>query len=185
MKCPNCNIELERNICIKCGYMENGNYIEKFKKEDKYTDIRIYNEAFDEMNLNLKKWKNFILGPFYFSYRNHIITGTIIGIIAFLIFLFEIYLTNSLNFIGNIYSLIAFFNVVFYITINRILYMGFSNVICLAIDKKKINKIKEKNKNYIEKLVNHKSTGIAYILIQILIYAIIIGIIYIIKGAII
>lgn len=170
---------MKDKFCIKCGYMENGNYIEQFKKEEKYTDIRIYNENFDEMNTNQKRYLNFLLGPFYFSYRNHIITGFIIGIIEFLIYIFEMILTSALTSIGNIFTLIAFFNIIFYIVINRILYMGFSNAICLFIDKHKIMKIKRKNNNYIDKLIKHKSTSIIFILMHILLYAILIGILYI------
>ena len=121
MKCPKCNVEMDKGICIKCGYMENGNYIEQFKKDDRNTNIRIYNEDFDEMNTNQKKYLNFLLGPFYFSYRNHLITGFIIGIIAYMIYSFEVKLTNALTSIGSIYTLIAFINVILYILINRIL----------------------------------------------------------------
>lgn len=180
MRCPNCNIKMENNICIKCGYMENGNYIEKYKKDDKYTDIKIYNDSFDEMNTNQKKWLNFILGSFYFSYRNHIMSGTIIGIIAYLVFYFEMTLTSAFRSIGNIFNLIAFINITFYIVINRTLYMGFSNVICLKLDKHKIKKIKNKNENYIEKLASHKSKSIVYIFVQILIYIILISVLYLI-----
>ena len=31
MICPKCNIELEKGICLKCGYMENGEQIEQIK----------------------------------------------------------------------------------------------------------------------------------------------------------
>lgn len=177
MICPNCDIEMNKGICLKCGYMENGNYIEQYKKEDRNTDIRIYNEDFDEMNTNQKKYLNFLLGPFYFSYRNHTITGFIIGIIAFIILYFEITLTNALTGIGSIFNLIAFFNITFYIIINRVLYMGFSNVICLTVDKYKIKKIKRKNNNYIDKLVKHKSRSLTQVIIHILLYIILISII--------
>lgn len=176
MKCPNCNIEMDKGICLKCGYMENGNYIEQFKKEDKNTEIRIYNEDYDEMNTNQKKYLNFLLGPFYFSYRNHLITGFLTGIIAFLILYFEIILTQALTTIGSIFTLVAFLNITIYVIINRIFYMGFSNVICLAIDKHKIKKIKKKE-NYMDILVNHKSRSIAKIIIQVLLYIMLITII--------
>ena len=83
MVCPKCNINLDRGICLKCGYMENGEQIEQYKPNDKYTDIRIYNEDFETMNQNQKKYINLIMGPLYFSYRNHILAGTIISIISF------------------------------------------------------------------------------------------------------
>ena len=168
MKCPNCNIELDKGICIKCGYMENGNKIERFKKTEKYTDIRIYNEDFDKMNLNQTKFLNFIMGPFYFSYRNHLITGLMITLISLTILAFEIRLTGALQTIGSVFTLISFFNTIFYITINRVLYMAFSNVICIKLDNKKIEKLKQNN-NYIEKLANHKSKTILNLIINIVI----------------
>ena len=175
MICPKCNVELEKGICLKCGYMENGEQIERFKKEDKYTDIRIYNEDFEIMNQNQKKYLNLLLGPIYFSYRNHLITGTIISIISFIILYFEMQLTNYLLSIGTLCTLLAFFNITFYVLINRILYMTFSNAICLKLDQIKIKGIKSKNKDYIPKLVIHHAKSILTLLLQIII-CIIIGI---------
>ena len=180
MNCPNCNIEMNKGICLKCGYMENGNYIERFKKDDRNTDIRIYNEDYDEMNMNSKKIINLILGPLYFSYRNHLITGIIVSGLSLAILYFEILLTQSLLSLGNIFTLIAFFNTTFYILINRILYMGFSNSICLKLDRNRINKLKGKP-NYMDLLVNHKNKSIAKIIINILIYIVIISIILFLK----
>lgn len=72
MKYPRCNVELENGICLKCGFIETGQQIEKFKTNEKYTDIRIYNDDFEQMNMNENKIANFLLGPLYFSFRNHI-----------------------------------------------------------------------------------------------------------------
>lgn len=173
MICPKCNIKLEKGICLKCGYMENGEQIEQFKKEDKYTDIRIYNEDFEQMNTNQNKIVNFLLGPLYFSFRKHLIIGTIISLLAFLVLYIEIKITNYFLQIGTLCTLLAFFNITFYIIINRILYMALSNPICLALDKMKIKIIKQRNKNYIDKFVNHNAKSILTLLIQILIYIII------------
>lgn len=168
MKCPKCNIDLEKGVCLKCGYMENGNKIERFKKTEKYTDIRIYNEDFDKMNTNNNKFINFIMGPFYFSYRNHLITGLIITIISLTILAFEIRLTSELLSIGSVFTLLSFFNTIGYVTINRVLYMAFSNVICIKLDNMKIEKLKQKE-NYIDKLTNHKSKNIIALIINIII----------------
>ena len=172
MKCPRCNLELEKGICLKCGYMGNGEQIERFKKEDKYTDIRIYNDDFETMNQNQQKYLNLLLGPLYFSYRNHLIIGTIISIVFFIILYFEMKLTNYLLSIGTLCTLLAFFNITFYILINRVLYMTFSNPICIKLDNIKIKKIKKK-KNYIDKLVRHKSKSIISLILQLVIYIII------------
>ena len=174
MICPRCKIEMNKGICLKCGYMENGNQIERYKHQEKYDDIRIYNEDFDEMNTNEKKYLNFLLGPIYFSYRNHLLVGTIITIISLIILKIEMSLTNSLLSIGGLADLFAFINIVIYITINRILYMSFSNILCIKLDNLKIKNIKKQNKDYMNILVKHNSKSIISTVIQI---AIIIAII--------
>lgn len=166
--CPNCKIKMNKGICLKCGYMENGNQIKQYKKQKRFDDIRIYNEDFDEMNTNEKKYINFILGPIYFSYRNHLVVGTIISIISILIYHLEMTLTNSLLSIGGLADLFAFINIVIYITINRILYMSFSNIICIKLDNIKISKIK-REKNYMQKLVKHNSKSVISVITQIII----------------
>lgn len=173
MKCPKCKIELNKGICLKCGYMENGNQIDQFKENKKIEELRLYNEDFDKMNQNQKKYMNLIMGPLYFSYRNHLIVGTIISIIAFIILYLEIKLTELIQETGLLSTLLFFLNTIFYITINRVLYMAFSNIICIKLDKIKINRIKKKNVNCKEQLTKHKSRSIIMLLIQTIIYAII------------
>ena len=163
MVCPKCNIELEKGLCIKCGYMENGNTIEQFKDTDQHTEVRLYNEDFDQMNTNQNKLLNLLMGSYYFSYRGHLLIGFISTIIASLILLFEIKLTNAFISLGSISILLIFLNTTLYITINRILYMSFSNPICIEIDKCKSKKIKDTNK-----LVNHKCKNLLYLTIHIL-----------------
>ena len=163
MKCPNCNIELEKGICLKCGYMQNGNKIERFKDTNQHTEVRLYNEDFDEMNTNQNKFLNFIMGSYYFSYRGHLIAGLISTIISSIILFFELKLTNALSQLGIGTLLLRFLNTTFYIVINRIIYMSFSNPICIEIDKSKSKKIKDTNK-----LVNHKCKNILYLIIHIL-----------------
>lgn len=172
MLCPNCKSEMKEDFCIKCGYMNNGNFINQHESQDKYQDIKIYNKQFETMNRNQKKWLNLILGPFYFSYRSHILVGTIIGIIDFLIFILTASIISALISIGNIYCLFAYFIIVFYVLTNRIMYMTFSNYLCIKIDDIKIKKIKKHHQNYTKKLQKHKSSSIIYILINILIYII-------------
>ena len=163
MKCPNCNIELEKGICLKCGYMENGNTIEQFKDTNQHTEIRLYNEDYDEMNTNQNKCLNFIMGSYYFSYRGHLITGLISTIIASLILFFELKITNALEQLGSATLILIFLNTISYISLNRIIYMSFSNPICIGLDKCKSKKIKDTNK-----LVNHKCRNILCLIIHIL-----------------
>lgn len=163
MICPNCNIELEKGICLKCGYMENGNTIEQFKDSDQHTNVRLYNEDYDEMNTNQNKCLNLIMGSYYFSYRGHLITGLISTVIASLILFLELKITNALGQLGSEIMLVIFLNATFYIIINRIIYMSFSDPICIEIDKCKSKKIKDTNK-----LVNHKCRNLLYLIIHIL-----------------
>ena len=179
MKCPKCKLELNKGICLKCGYMENGYNIERNKENEKYKDIRIYNEDFDIMNQNSTKLLNLLLGPFYFSYRNHLFIGILISIIDLLILTFEINFQNALTTLGSIYNLFAFFNIVLYPIVNRMLYMGFSNVICIKIDEINIKKIK-KQENYIQKLEKHKNRSWIKIIINLVIYVIMLG--FLLKG---
>ena len=173
MKCPNCNIEMNNGICLKCGYMSNGNYIEQYKKTDKYTAIRMYNEDYDIMNYNSSKLLTFFLGPFYFSYRNHLLIGFLISIIDLLMFLLYININDSLNYLGSIFSVFAYFNTVFYPIINRAFYIGFSNTICIFIDKCMVKKLMLKS-NYIDKLIKHKSKSFLKLFIHILLFIVVI-----------
>lgn len=163
MICPKCNVEMERGICIKCGYMENGNTVEQFKDTNQHTEIRLYNEDFDQMNTNQKKLMNFIMGSYYFSYRGHLIMGLISTIIAFTILFFELKITKALSQFGSTMLILIFLNTVFYVVINRVIFMSFSNPICIELDKCKAKKIKDT-----EKLINHKCRNLMFLLIHIL-----------------
>lgn len=143
--------------------MENGNTIEQFKDSDQHTNVRLYNEDYDEMNTNQNKCLNLIMGSYYFSYRGHLITGLISTIIASLILFLELKITNALGQLGSEIMLVIFLNATFYIIINRIIYMSFSDPICIEIDKCKSKKIKDTNK-----LVNHKCRNLLYLIIHIL-----------------
>lgn len=120
--------------------MENGNTIEQFKDSDQHTNVRLYNEDYDEMNTNQNKCLNLIMGSYYFSYRGHLITGLISTIIASLILFLELKITNALGQLGSEIMLVIFLNATFYIIINRIIYMSFSDPICIEIDKCKSKK---------------------------------------------
>lgn len=143
--------------------MENGNTIEQFKDSDQHTNVRLYNEDYDEMNTNQNKCLNLIMGSYYFSYRGHLITGLISTIIASLILFLELKITNALGQLGSEIMLVIFLNATFYIIVNRIIYMSFSDPICIEIDKCKSKKIKDTNK-----LVNHKCRNLLYLIIHIL-----------------
>ena len=68
-------------------------------------------------------------------------------------------------------ELVAFFLTVFYPIVNRVLYMGFSNPICIKLDGIGIKKL-EKHDNYMDLLVNHKCRSFGKLVIHILLYVV-------------
>lgn len=171
MKCPNCNVDLIDNCCLRCGYLSNGNYIKKNNIEkDKFEDQRLYNKDFDNMYRNNKYHINFLLGPLCFSYRGHFILGILFVYLDYLLFMF---LGPIFSKIGKI-SIFIYFLAFLYLFINRTIYAGFSNSLCLFIDNIRIKEIKRKYKeNYKIKLEKHKHKKI-YLLLTILFYIILI-----------
>ena len=88
-------------------------------------------------------------------------------------------MTNYLLSIGTLCTLLAYINATFYIVLNRLIYMAFSNPLCIALDNLKIKRIKRRNEDYVPKLVKHNTKSILTLLIQILIY--ILAAIYMLK----
>ena len=168
MNCIKCNGKIVDGCCIKCGYLDSGNQIENIQI-DKNEDLKLFNKDFDIIIQNKNLLLVFILGPLYFSYRGYFFLGTILGIIDYLIFYYSMNLFNILVIIfgGFQISMICFF-------INRLIYIIFSNYLCVLIDKFKIKKLKKKYKeNYKDKLKEYKHNKY-YLLITLLIYFILI-----------
>lgn len=166
MKCEKCGGKIIDGSCIKCGYLVTGEQIEE-KNIDKYEDLKLFNGDFDIINRNKKQYLPFIFGPIYISYRGHLIMGTILGLIDYLLF-YLIVINNMFMLFSNILMIyISIF-------INRIFWATISNSICLLLDKLKVKQIKNKYKNnYKIKLKKYKHHKI-YALITILIYLILI-----------
>lgn len=167
MICPNCNIKMVNGCCIKCGLLEGGNYIRHDELPSKYDDIRIYNKDFDKMYRNENWYISFLLCNFYYSYRKHIIIGTIFGIIDLLLMFLIVIIYNKLN-ITNSYLLI--YILIIYRILIRTMYATISNSICLYFDSKNLKKgeYKKIGRSYIYLLIN-----ILLYLIPIYIYKII------------
>ena len=133
-------------------------------------------QCFDIIIQNKNLLLVFILGPLYFSYRGYFFIGTILGIIDYLIFYYAMNFFDILVIIfgGFEFAMIYFF-------INRLIYIVFSNFICVLIDKLKVKRIKKKYKeNYKDKLKKYKHNKY-YLLLTLLIYVILIYILIIIK----
>lgn len=175
MKCIKCNGKIVDGCCVHCGYLENGNQI-KQKNKDKNEDLKLFNKDFDIIIQNKNLLLVFILGPLYFSYRGYFFIGTILGILDYLIFYFSM---NSFSILTIIFG--GFQVASIYFLVNRLIYIIFSNYICILIDKFKIKMKKKKYKDkYQEKLKEYKHNKY-YLLITLIIYVIIIIIFTIIK----
>lgn len=175
MNCSKCNGKIVDGCCVNCGYLENGNKIQK-KEIDKNEDLKLFNKDFDTIVQNKNLLLIFILGPLYFSYRGYFLIGTILGIIDYLLLYYSM---NSLDILIMIFGSFQIFAL--YLFINRLIYIIFSNYICILIDKIKIKRIKTKYKeNYKEKLKSYKHSKY-YLLLTLLVYIIIICIFVIVK----
>lgn len=173
MICPKCNSKIVNGCCIRCGYIDSGNKIQNGDMDiDKYSDMKMFNKDFDKLNRNKNSFVIFLLGPLYFSYMGYFFIGTVLGLIDYL--LFYILMNNTF-----IFSFV--FITYLYIFLNRIIYVVFSNYICILIDKYKIKRIKKKYKdNYLSKLKKYKHHKI-YLLFTMLLYILIILIFAVVK----
>jgi len=166
MKCPNCKRDLVKGCCLRCGYMENGNTISlDSSTTNKFEELKIFNKDFDIMRRNEKIYINLLLGPLYFSYRGHLITGIIFTLLD-LVILYSVEFYFILVMRNLFFVSVA---MIFYLLFNRMLYIGFTNQICLFIDNIRIKCIKSLYKDkYIEKLEKYKHKKI-YLLFNIII----------------
>ena len=176
MKCPKCNGTIVDSCCVNCGYLLNGNQI-KNKEIDKNEDLKLFNKDFDTINRNKNLLLIFILGPLYFSYRGYFFIGTMMGLIDYLLFYY--FMNNLFTIIILIFG--GFWVAMIYLFLNRLIYIIFSNHICILIDKIKIKIIKKKHKeNYKVKLKQYKHNKY-YLLITLIVYLILISIFVVVR----
>lgn len=149
MKCPNCGKEMKYNFCIFCGYMTNGNFIEKEKKEEKVSDLELaLKEEYHKIMRNDTHILTFLLGPLYLCYRNYYFIGLLLEILNLLLFFLFAYLEPIIEVIlfpfFRLPWIISFLILILYILIERLLWMNFDNSIYLSLLKKKIKRIEIK-----------------------------------------
>lgn len=169
MNCPKCNAKIRNNCCVGCGYMTNGNYVRINSSTINHKDLRIYNDSFEEMTRNEKKFITFILGSFYFSYRNHFLIGILISTfdILFLCFIFEWFMDFFAP--SDLLMLyLVYIYILLYIIINRIFYMTFANMVCLKLDELRLKRLKSKHKNYEELISRHEDKSIFKLLLNLI-----------------
>ncbi len=170
-RCPKCNIKMLNNCCVRCGYMINGNYSNQ-KLESKYEELKLYNKSFEKMNYNKNKTQIFILESSYFSYRDHLLFGILLGIVDSIVSIFLISL--MINYIKDDFIIIYVELIIVYIFIKKIIYVIFANTVCLKLDYKKIEKIKKNNINYKDILIEHKDKSKIKLIISLLIYIVVV-----------
>lgn len=148
MNCPKCNSKMIDNCCIKCGYMSNGNTV-TMKSIDKNNDLKIYNENYDVMLHNSNSLIVFMFGMSYLAYGGYVFYAIVGGILEFFLFFAYTYLISYIP-LGNFFH---FLSMLMYIIITRYLCASFLNSLCLYLDKRNIDKLKEKYKDYKGRLV--------------------------------
>lgn len=92
IRCPNCNRVLNKDWCIHCGYMTNGEFVQQ-NPINSISDVEIYlGDRYEKINRNKNTFFIFILGPLYFCYSRFILCGLLFVSLEILIF----YLLNIL-----------------------------------------------------------------------------------------
>ena len=151
MICPNCKIEMKNGCCLRCGLLENGNYINHQEVKSKYDEIREYHDDFDNLYHNENWYVPFIFGHLYFSYRNYFILGLIFEILEISLFVLTFYI-QSLTIFQDLLS--SFANIALTFIISRTILSMIANPIILFFDKKKIKRNKSKFKSKIKLCIN-------------------------------
>lgn len=155
MTCPNCGRKSKKNFCIFCGYMNNGNTINKTKSPD--SDLEIYlNYDYDKIVRNNTYLSTFLLGPLYLCYKNYFLVGIVLEILDICAFVLANYLISFINIGFGLFSLSTIL-IILYIIFRFIFWMTFDNLIYIALINKKIAKLKKIYKtDYKEIIANDK-----------------------------
>ena len=172
MNCPNCGGKIFDGCCVKCGYLNNGNKISLKDKKDKNEDVKIYQKNFDIMLHNNNWYIPFIIGPLYLSYKGYLVLGAILTYLDLLIYYLILMIPSVLPsklLVLPFFSQLGMYTFILYFIISKLLYSATLNSLCLELDKKKTEKIKNNNpKNYKNILAKH-SNHVLFPIIAILI----------------
>lgn len=167
-RCPKCGSIMMNNCCVGCGFMSNGNYTGKAVNDDKFADLKLYDDSFDDLTMNRKLLLIFLMEYFYFCYRGHLLFGCLVGLVDILISF--CFVTSFGDLLGSYFPLIFNFCLFVYFIIKKILYVMFANTICLKLDMLSINRIKKKYSNYQLILCKHKDRNWFKVIICLIIY---------------
>ena len=168
MKCEKCGGKIVNGCCINCGYMINGNY-SKMEDTDNFIDIKNYNSSFDEMYRNEKIYLPIILGPLYFSYRNHVLLGILFSTIDLIVSMFVI---STLSGVFSFNILGFYMSAIIYIVVRGLFYAVIANPICIRLELFEVKWLKLRNK-FEKVIIKRKSKSIMKIIINLLVLVLI------------
>lgn len=155
-RCPKCNMPLQRNYCLHCGYMTNGVFIGKNKPKG-ISDVEMYlGERYDKINRNENSALAFFLGPFYFCYNRFLFFGIFCMVFDFLFCQLALLIFYKYTSLTRIFSFLFL----------RIGYASCANMIYLWLCGIKVKFIKEKYKDkYVDYLRKHDEDTTSFIFV--------------------
>ncbi len=127
MNCPNCNSELFKGNCIKCGYFDKKHQLDKTVSPTILSDLQKYlKNDYQTVVANLNNKTTFLLGFLYLAYRGY-------PFIASLLFTVDFYFIVSRT-----------KNLIIIFILDRFIQAWILNYIYLYLVKRKIRKYKTK-----------------------------------------
>lgn len=166
-RCPKCGAVMMNDCCVGCGFMSNGNYTGKITI-DKFSDLKLYDDHFDDLTMNRKLFLVFLLESLYFCYRGHLLFGCFVGFVD--MFISYGFISVVSNIFGNFFPLLVNFSLIAYFIVKKILYVMFANTICLSLDKLRVDRIKKRFNNYQAILCKHNDCDWFKVIICLVIY---------------
>lgn len=140
MICPNCQIKMKNGICIRCGYMNNGNTV-NVKKDITINDLEKYlGNDYQKIYYNENSLVSFFLGPLYFFYLNY-------PLIAFLFIILDMVTIFTVGYIVAFIPILGAFSPICMImtfVFNRLIFSAINNMLYLSLLKHKIKRIKKR-----------------------------------------
>ena len=145
MKCPKCGKNMNKDFCMFCGYMLNGNYIHKTNYE--VNDLaKVLGDDYDKVIRNENTSFIFFLGPLYFAYRNYFFLGIMLELINLTSYLIVMRIISAI--FGPQFPLFLFYIFLFlYFILNKLFWMTLCNPIYIFLINRKIDIIKNKHDN--------------------------------------
>lgn len=168
--CPKCGFRMYLSkaypnpFCPKCGYVDGISLLNIDKYHEPLSDMELYfKDSFSSILYGQNNKKNFILGPIYLSYRNHLLLGIIFCNFEFFSSFYLAKMFLSLY--------IALYVFIFHVIFLRLLYMCFFDIIIFKLAKIKLKKM-SKRENYLEELKRHKPNSVVKAILCIIIWII-------------